>query len=218
MPFDYYQRLSRRDRAIYRRSDAVHELVLPDPAALAAPVEAIRRGLARDDRPGVQQAAAALAAGIVRSLSAPPVKVRVLARRPSDAYSELHGLYVAAPGEMPVIRVWMRTAAHLKPVAFRTFLRTLLHEVGHHLDYAHLGLEDSFHTEGFFRRESSLMRQLAPAPPRAAKTAREEAEAAPRPRQRPAKAADAPASTARRRLRAPEAQLALPLGRPDDER
>jgi len=47
-------------------------------------------------------------------------------------------------------------------VAFRTFLRTLLHELGHHVDYERLGLQDSFHTEGFFRRESSLFHQIVP--------------------------------------------------------
>ncbi len=44
--------------------------------------------------------------------------------------------------------------------AFRTFLRTLLHEICHHLDYELLKLDDSFHTEGFFKRESSLFNQL----------------------------------------------------------
>ena len=56
----------------------------------------------------------------------------------------------------------MRTVRHRRVVAFRTFLRTLLHEIGHHLDYEHLRLADSFHTEGFFKRESSLFYQLVP--------------------------------------------------------
>jgi hypothetical protein len=56
----------------------------------------------------------------------------------------------------------MRTAHHRRVVAFRTFLRTLLHELGHHLDYELLKLADSFHTEGFFKRESSLFKQLVP--------------------------------------------------------
>ncbi|MEK7221411.1 MAG: hypothetical protein AAB253_09470 [candidate division NC10 bacterium] len=30
----------------------------------------------------------------------------------------------------------------------------------HHLDYELLDLADSFHTEGFYKRESSLLRQL----------------------------------------------------------
>jgi len=48
-------------------------------------------------------------------------------------------------------------------VAFRTFLRTLLHEFCHHLDYECYKLHDSFHTEGFYKRESSLLKQLLPA-------------------------------------------------------
>jgi uncharacterized damage-inducible protein DinB len=56
----------------------------------------------------------------------------------------------------------MRTAKQKRVVAFRTYLRTLLHEVGHHIDYALLGLADSFHTEGFYKRESSLFHQLVP--------------------------------------------------------
>jgi hypothetical protein len=59
----------------------------------------------------------------------------------------------------------MRTARQRRVVAFRTFLRTLLHELGHHLDYEHLRLADSFHTEGFYKRESSLFHQLVPPSP-----------------------------------------------------
>ena len=80
--------------------------------------------------------------------------------RPSAGWGELHGLYTAEERRTPVIRVWMRTARQGRVVAFRTFLRTLLHEVVHHLDYHHLKLGDSLHTEGFFRRESSLFHQI----------------------------------------------------------
>ena len=82
--------------------------------------------------------------------------------RPSSSWGELHGLYTREPRRVPRIQLWMRTAHHKRVVAFRTFLRTLLHEVGHHLDYELLRLPDSFHTEGFFRRESSLFKQLVP--------------------------------------------------------
>jgi hypothetical protein len=95
-------------------------------------------------------------------LEVPPAAVQVLAARPSSRYGELHGLYTSEPPRPPRIQVWMRTARHQRVVAFRTFLRTLLHEAGHHLDYTHLRLEDSFHTEGFFKRESSLFDQLVP--------------------------------------------------------
>jgi len=45
-------------------------------------------------------------------------------------------------------------------VKFRTFLRTLLHEVCHHLDYEHYKMAETFHTEGFYARESAMTREL----------------------------------------------------------
>jgi hypothetical protein len=37
----------------------------------------------------------------------------------------------------------------------------------HHLDYAHYKFRDSFHTAGFYSRESSLVRQLLGRPEQA---------------------------------------------------
>ncbi len=170
MPFPYYERLSRRQQAIYRSSDRVTEVRLPQPELLHDLVELLRQALAEDRHEAVQATAQAVALGITRLLRVPPVKVTVLAVRPSSGWGELHGLYTAEERRTPVIRVWMRTARQGRVVAFRTFLRTLLHEVVHHLDYHHLKLGDSLHTEGFFRRESSLFRQIVrgeagPAPP-----------------------------------------------------
>jgi hypothetical protein len=162
MPFAYYDRLSARDRAVYRRSDAVTSLVLPSPADLVPLVADLRRCLEGEQRREVETAAAALAAGLARQLELPPVRVEVLAVRPSADWGELHGLYTREDGRPPRIQLWMRTAHHKRLVAFRTFLRTLLHEVGHHVDYERLRLADSFHTEGFFRRESSLFKQIVP--------------------------------------------------------
>lgn len=176
MRFAYYERLSRPDQATYRRSDAASAFVVPARAhpALLAEVEALRRALdaARGAPGGLSRAepgaVAARCEGICASLSAafgaPPPAVEVLAVRPSEDWGELHGLYTAGDGKAR-IRVWMRTAKKGRVVAFRTFLRTLLHELGHHLDFEVLGLEQSFHTEGFFRRESSLLRQLVPEEP-----------------------------------------------------
>ena len=97
----------------------------------------------------------------------PPLRVQVKATRPSDTRGELHGLYEST-GRKQVISVWMLTAKRGQAVKYRTFLRTLVHEMGHHLDYQLLRLGDSFHTDGFFKRESSLVRQLLAAATRAA--------------------------------------------------
>jgi uncharacterized damage-inducible protein DinB len=93
-------------------------------------------------------------------LRLPPVRVEVLAARPHARWGELHGLYTAERGRTPKIQLWMRTAKQKRVVAFRTYLRTLLHEVGHHIDYTGIRLAESYHTEGFYKRESSLFHQL----------------------------------------------------------
>jgi hypothetical protein len=162
VPFSYYDRLSARDRAIYRKSDTVTSLALPDAEGLRPLVEEIRQALLRDERRAVEAAAGRLALGLVGQMGLPPVAIEVLAVRPSAEWGELHGLYTRDERRPARIQLWMRTVRHRRVVAFRTFLRTLLHEMGHHVDYEVLRLADSFHTEGFFKRESSLFRQLVP--------------------------------------------------------
>lgn len=162
MRFDYYRRLTRSQQATYRKSDGVVAMTLRDVAGLRALVPAIEAGLVADDRKATNRAVKAFCAAICADVGAAPLVVRVLARRPSSATSELHGLYEREEDGSAVIRVWMRTSVHSRVVAFRTFARTLLHELVHHFDFECLGLVDTFHTEGFFRRESSLARQLLP--------------------------------------------------------
>lgn len=161
MAFAYYQRLSPREQALYRQSDGVSWITLPAAESLHAAVAGLRAGLETDDRAAVQSACSSLSQGMTAALGVGSVEVVVLAVRPTLRESELHGLYTR-DGKRARIQVWMRTARHRRVVAFRTFLRTLLHELVHHLDYTYLKLADSYHTEGFFKRESSLFRQLVP--------------------------------------------------------
>ena len=80
----------------------------------------------------------------------------------AKAGGELQGLYEPdeVTGATARITVWMRTAQRVRVVKFRTFLRTLVHEVCHHLDYEFFKFPETFHTEGFYARESALMREL----------------------------------------------------------
>ena len=160
MPFSYFNRLSLAGKRVYLASDAVKEVALPNAELLHPLLPLLREALLKDDHRAVAAAADALVLGITRLMRVPEVVVEVLAERPRRKGSELHGLYTVAPGKKPRIKVWMRTAQLGKVVAFKTFLRTLLHEVLHHLDYSHYKFKDSFHTAGFYSRESSLVRQL----------------------------------------------------------
>ena len=163
MRFSYYDRLTRAQQRVYRQSDEVTGLRLTRPATLRPLIDELAESLSSEERPRVQAAAQALFSGLTRAFGVPICWVEVLAARPHGRWGELQGLYTTGSrSRPPTVQLWMRTAQHRRVVAFRTFLRTLLHELGHHLDYQHLRLADSFHTEGFYKRESSLFHQLVP--------------------------------------------------------
>jgi hypothetical protein len=91
VPFEYYHNLSPSQKAVYRKSDRIITLPLPDPQKPQKLVAQLKSSLEKENTAGVRRAAS---------------------------------------------------------------------ELCHHLDYTLLGLDDSFHTEGFFRRESHLFTQL----------------------------------------------------------
>ena len=161
MVFKYYYNLTKKQQFIYRKSDQIESVSLRSPVEFIGCVTGLREALAREDRGSISKFADKLINGLVADLGIPAVEIKVLSVRPSNHSGELHGLYETAGGkEKAIITVWMRTAKHKRVVAFRTFLRTLLHEFCHHMDYEYYRLADSFHTEGFFKRESSLLKQL----------------------------------------------------------
>src|SRR6516225_3540998 len=150
MPFAYYAKLSAARQRIYRKSDSIERLDPPAGINVGARVARLRDTLTRDDRAAVQVACQGLIDALVAGYAVARIRVRVLAQRPADESGELHGLYEPEDdGEPAHITVWMRTAARRDVVAFKTFLRTLVHELCHHLDYELFKLPETFHTEGF---------------------------------------------------------------------
>ncbi|HEY1773630.1 MAG TPA: hypothetical protein VGH91_10615 [Gammaproteobacteria bacterium] len=164
MRFNYYRSLSATNKKIYDASDRIERTPLPDAASLWPLMPQLKAALEEDARPKVELVTQKLAAEMLKQLEVAPIILKVLAVRPADGSGELHGYYEGIEGRMQTARIslWMRTAMKKKPVAFKTFLRTALHEIGHHLDYEYFKLADSFHTEGFYKRESSLFYQLLP--------------------------------------------------------
>ena len=157
MPFAYYNRLTPAQQRIYRTSDGIESIALPPGVSPGPDVAAMRAALAADDRAGVERCGQRIADALTTGYRVPPLRLRVLAQRPADDYGELHGLYEPEEGRAPArVSVWMRTARRRQVVAFKSFLRTLCHELCHHLDYELFALEETFHTDGFYRRESSL--------------------------------------------------------------
>jgi len=161
MVFAYYNRLTAAQKRIYRKSDEITAVPLPEEQELTPLVSELERSLISEDRQKSEDICRSVIDQIVARLSVPRLRVSVLAVRPSASWGELHGLYEPAEGRASAkITLWMRTAKHRRVVAFRSFFRTLLHELCHHLDYELFLLAESFHTEGFYKRESSLFHQL----------------------------------------------------------
>jgi hypothetical protein len=142
----------------------VPSLPLAAPPVLRGAVTALPDVLGTGRERDVQVIAQRIADGICAALGVASVRVRVAARRPPLRGGELQGLYTPANGRgRDVVTVWMLTAKRGDVVKYRTFLRTLLHELCHHLDYTLLRLRDSLHTQGFYQRESSLFHALGAA-------------------------------------------------------
>lgn len=161
----YYHRLDPWQKRVYRQSDEVTALHIPGTGDFVEFTLAVGQALAQGEPRALAAACGQLLRRVCDRLGVRPPAVTVLAERPAGHWGELHGLYSPDQGPDGTITVWMRTARRSRVVAFRTFLRTLLHELCHHLDLVLLGLRHSFHTTGFHKRESSLYRQLLPVPP-----------------------------------------------------
>jgi hypothetical protein len=160
---------TREQRRQYDRSNAVSSIPVRVSPRLRRAVELLEGCLddaAHRERCGraeirrTQELAQIISDELCRALRVRLPNVKVKGKRPLNRTGELHGLFTTGPSREDCIQVWMLTAKRQQVVKFKTFLRTLVHEVCHHLDYVLLSLRDSFHTDGFFRRESSLVHQL----------------------------------------------------------
>jgi hypothetical protein len=162
----FYRRLTAEQKREYDRSDALGSIPLPPAPALGAAANGVVQALSGGSPAIVARAGQRLLDRICAALEEktrrpiPPPRLRVLRVRPRSDGGEFHGLYHLSEDGRAEIRLWMFTAAERRIVRPRTFLRTLLHEVCHHLDMCWLGLPSSFHTLGFHARESSLVRAL----------------------------------------------------------
>jgi len=161
----FRHRLSPAHKRIYDRSDSISSIPVRVSPRLARAVHLLPVALATDYSTQAEKVAKVgkvaqvVCDEICAALNVGKLRVLVKGVRPIHDDAEYHGLYVSR-GRVQEISVWMYTAKRRQVVAPRTFLRTLLHEVVHHLDYTLLRLGESFHSEGFFQRESSLVHQL----------------------------------------------------------
>jgi hypothetical protein len=154
-------RLPPGKRRVYDRSDGITSIPLAPTRVLQQVVRDLETALGRGNRRAVGELSQRVADDVCASLRVPSLRVLVQGRRPSSDWGELHGLYTPGTNHRrDTVKVWMITAKRGQVVAFRTFLRTLVHELCHHLDYTFFALPDSLHSDGFYIRESGMMRRL----------------------------------------------------------
>jgi len=167
----YFYRLPARAQRAWLKSDSIDRLDMVPDAAIFSLTAALIAALPSGAPLVIERAAQALADQICKLMAVRAIRVEVRGVRPHNTRGELHGIFYPRgpsphPGA-PLIILWMRTAQRHDVVKPKTFVRTLMHELGHYLDYALLRLDESFHTTGFFRRESFLVRTIFPPEPAA---------------------------------------------------
>jgi len=150
MPTDLDFRRSNRYRAIFVRleSDAI---------------DAFRSLLACEEAASREHSSTALYYALSSTIGVSSPRVLVLdARRPHrikggrTVYQQL-GSYSR---RTKTVRVHNRTARIGRPVAPKTFVETILHELLHHWDFELLNLARSLHTSGFYHRLGDLKQKL----------------------------------------------------------
>ena len=78
--------------------------------------------------------------------------------RPCKGRGQIGGWYV--PTEKKII-IYNTTAKTNKTISIKSFYDILLHEFMHHYDYEVIGLTDSLHTRGFYKRIIDLKNKLS---------------------------------------------------------
>jgi hypothetical protein len=165
----FFYRLPPHAQRCYLESDSITRYEFVPDASAARSVASLTRVLAKGSATDTEQAACKVASEMCRLAGVPGLAVEVREVRPKNTRGELHGLFYPSDPHnrtLPRIVLWMCTAERREVVKPRTFVRTLMHELVHYFDYSVLKLEDSFHTHGFFARESFLVRStIAPQEP-----------------------------------------------------
>ena len=158
----YFYRLSAARQRTYLKSDAIERLpFVPDTSTFDS-ARNLMRALETGTRPAVNDATRVLVCDLCRRFAVPAVRIEVRDVRPRNARGELHGIFYP---DAPRIVLWTRTALRHDVVKPKTFLRTMMHELAHYFDYAVFRLGNSYHTRGFFKRESFLVRAVFPSGP-----------------------------------------------------
>ena len=155
----FFYRLAPRDQKVYLRSDAIDAFDLavgPNALSLA---EVLVVALEGGSIAGTGRAAQALVTELCRLLGVRVRADRSQRRAPAQCTRRASRHLLSRRAAHRVVDTHGLRHDVVKP---KTFLRTLMHELAHYFDYAVFRLGNSYHTRGFFKRESFLVRAVFP--------------------------------------------------------
>ena len=149
----------------YARSEQMAISQLPPPEPLRQLSRELEAAMRQEDRREIERICNEIAASVAAAFAVKAPKVKVLGVRPLDEVGaridETFGDYTFKTAQ---IRLWMRTAVLEKMTSFGTLLSTLCHEICHHLDVVYFGLENTYHTRGFYDRAGLLYHHVRGTP------------------------------------------------------
>ena len=93
MVFDYYYKLNKTQKSIYRKSDKIEKIILNQPKILHSIVSELQKALDTEGRKATERLVRSLVKGITTDLQVVSVLTKVLSVRPSNSRGELHGTY-----------------------------------------------------------------------------------------------------------------------------
>jgi len=102
-----------------------------------------------------------LANAVCEQLGAQPTEVEIAKEIPYDDYGPLHGYYLPKEPKWPALIVLCLLHINTDDrITFKHLVEVFVHELVHHLDFALYDLGDSFHTDGFDKRQKYLIAEF----------------------------------------------------------
>ena len=161
MVFAYFDKLNQDQQKTYLLSDRIRQVKFPNDISLRPLILSLKQALHDEDQLSVEQTLQSISQIITSSLGLASLQVNVLPVRPSVKGEELLCIHSSPNYDTRhIIYVWMYTSQQHHVVAYNTLLRLFTHELCHYIDHDYFRFNESFHTHGFYQRESELLGRI----------------------------------------------------------
>jgi hypothetical protein len=142
-------------RSSYRKSQSLEAPEFSLTPRCLDKASALHLAMTGKDERAIARASQQFVTALCRASGVPDKIVTVAGKRQSTGRGEIHGL-CEMNGR---ITIYLYTAKRGLMVAFKTYLKTLIHEFMHHYDWKGLKIQ-SMHTAGFYKRVNHVYKHV----------------------------------------------------------